>query len=684
MTYTSENIRNIAILGHQSCGKTSLVEALALAAGAIKEKGSVEKKTTISDYLAEEQIRQSSVSASIVPVEYHDHKVNLIDLPGNDDFVGEILSVTRLIKGAILVIDASSKVEVGTIKHWNILRKKNIPTIIYINKMDKENVNFEDIMTDIRTKLGKNAVAFTYPIGHDKGFDGFVNVVDMKARRYNGKECVDDEIHADKRAKVYELHNTICEAVASTNEELLEKFFDGEELTRQEIHAGLRQGVLGGELIPVIVGSALNNISVHTALDMLIDYLPSPADLKPYTVTTENGEVVERKTVDSEPFSAYVFKTIVDPYAGIINILKVNSGILKLGDDIYCPQTGKTEKVGALFTLFGKNQISVQEVHAGDICAITKLQGIRSSYTLCSPKNVVSYKPVKYPTAVIFKAISPKNKADEDKLSQVLQKMMTEDPTIEVKRNAETKQLLLGGAGNSHLQYILDKMKNTYKVDLSTEEPKIIYRESIKGSATGDGRYIKQSGGAGFYGVVQMKFEPDKESSFHEEIFGGAVPKNYFPAVEKGFFEALQQGLLAGFPVIGVKATLLDGKYHPVDSNEMAFKMAAILAFKDAYNKCQPIILEPIFKITINVSGDYIGDVLSDLNTKRGKIQNMNDLGGGDQEIVALVPEAEILNYATELKAITQSRGFFNREFYGYEEVPQYLRDKVIADNKLN
>ncbi len=685
MTYTSENIRNIAILGHQGCGKTSLVEALALAAGAIKEKGSVEKKTTISDYLAEEQTRQSSVSASIIPLEYHNHKVNLIDLPGNDDFVGEILSVTRLIKGAILVVDAASKVEVGTIKHWNILRKKNIPTIIYINKMDKENVNFEDIMQDIRTKLGKNAISFCYPIGHNQGFDGFVNVVDMKARRYNGKECVDDEIHPDKRAKVFELHNTICEAVASTNEELLEKFFDGGELTREEIHEGLREGVLAGDLYPVIVGSALNNISVHTALDMLIDYLPSPADLKPYQVTTDKGETVERKTLDTEPFSAYVFKTTVDPYAGIINILKVNSGILKLGDEVYCPQTGKTEKVSALFTLFGKTQTSIQEAHAGDICAITKLTGIRSSYTLCSPKSIVTYKPVKYPTAVIFKAISPKNKADEDKLSQVLQKMMTEDPTIEVKRNSETKQLLLGGAGNSHLQYILDKMKNTYKVDLLTEEPKIIYRESIKGSATGDGRYIKQSGGAGFYGVVQMKFEPTtEESSFHEEIFGGAVPKNYFPAVEKGFFEALQQGLLAGFPVIGVKATLLDGKYHPVDSNEMAFKMAAILAFKDAYLKCNPVILEPICKIIINVSSDYIGDVLSDLNTKRGKIQNMNDLGNGDQEIVALVPEAEIGNYATELKAITQSRGFFNREFYDYEEVPQYLKDKVIAENKLN
>lgn len=684
MTYTSENIRDVAILGHQGSGKTTLVEALAYAASAIKQKGEIEKKNTISDYLVEEQARQSSISASVVPLYYNDHKINLIDLPGNDDFVGEILSVTRLIKGAILVVDATSKVQVGTIKHWNILRKRNIPTIIYVNKMDKENVNFEEILEDIREKLGKNAVPFCYPIGHEQNFDGFVNVVDLKARRYNGVECVDDEIYPDKRAKVFELHNTICEAVASTNEELLEKFFAGEELTREEIHKGLREGVLNGELIPVLVGSAIKNISVHTTLNMLIDYLPSPADLKPYTVTTDKGETVERKTIDSEPFSAYVFKTIVDPYAGVINILKVNSGVLKLGDDIYCPQTGKTDKVSSLFIMMGKTQTPVQEVHAGDICAMTKLTGVKSSYTLCSPKNVVTYKPVKYPTAVIFKAISPKNKADEDKLSQVLQKMMTEDPTIEVKRNAETKQLLLGGSGASHLNYILEKMKNTYKVELLTEEPKVVYRESIKSSATGDGRYIKQSGGAGFYGVVQMRFEPADESSFHEEIFGGAVPKNYFPAVEKGFQEALNQGLLAGFPVIGVKATLLDGKYHPVDSNEMAFKMAAILAFKDAYMKCNPIILEPICKIKVNVSGEYIGDVLSDLNQKRAKILQMDDIGAGDQEITALVPEAEIINYATELKALTQSRAFFNREFYDYEEVPAFLKDKVIAENKLN
>ena len=511
MIYKSENIRDVLILGHQGSGKTSLVEALAYAANMTKQKGEVEKKNTISDYLVEEQLRLQSVSTSIVPVEFNNHKINLIDLPGNDDFVGEVLSVSRIVKGAILVIDAASKVQVGTIKHWNILRKRNIPTIIYVNKMDKDNVNFDALLEEIREKLGKNAVPFCYPLGHDDKFDGFANVVDLKARKYNGTCCEDAEIYPDKRAKVFELHNMICEAVATTNEELLEKFFNGEELTRAEIHQGLREGVLSGELTPVLVGSAIKNISVHTCLNMLIDYLPSPSDLNPFTVETPNGETKELKTIDTEPFSAYVFKTIVDPYAGVINILKVNSGVLKVGDDIYCPQTGKTDKVSSLFFLSGKTQTPTSEVHAGDICGLSKLTDVKSSYTLCSPKNIVTYKPVKYPTAVIFKAITPKNKADEDKLSQVLQKMMTEDMTIEVKRNSETKQLLLGGAGLSHLNYIIEKMRNTYKVELLLEEPKIVYRESITRVGTGDGKYVKQSGGAGFYGVVQMRFEPTDE-----------------------------------------------------------------------------------------------------------------------------------------------------------------------------
>lgn len=682
MKYASQNIRNIAILGHQSSGKTTLSEAIAFTGGVITAKGEIEKKNTLSDFQDQEKEKLSSISATLIPVEYKNNKLNFIDLPGNDDFIGEVLSVTKLIKGAILVIDAEKGVQVGTIKHWQMLRKKNIPTIIFLNKMDKENTHFDLLLENIQERLGKTAVPFTYPIGHEQHFDGFVNVVDLKARKYNGKECVDDIIYDDKKLKVFELHNMICEAVAQTSDELLDKFFNGEALTNDEIHDGLRKGVLNGELTPVLVGCASKNIGLHTLLNMCIDYMPNPSDLNPYVGLNDKGLKITRKTLEDEPFSAYVFKTIVDPYSGIISIFKINSGSIKIGDEIYCPQTKQTEKISTLFTLCGKTQTQIPVAYAGDIVATTKLSGVRNAMTLCDPKNIISYAEINYPTAVLFKAIVPKSKSDEDKLSSVLQKIMIEDPCIEVKRNVETKQLLLGGVGNSHLEYIIQKMKSLYKVDITTEPQKIVYRESIKATSTSEGRYIKQSGGSGYYGVVQMQFEPAEGNIFEEKVFGGAVPRNYFPAVEKGFNEACEKGLLAGYPVINIKATLLDGKYHAVDSNEMAFKMAAILAFKEAYLHCKPTLLEPIYKVTIKVTNDFIGDVLSDINTRRAKVLAMNEVEYQNQEITVLVPEVEIIDYANSLKAITQGSGFFNRIYYGYEEVPSHLQEKIILEQK--
>ena len=680
--YDSNKIRNIAIVGHQGSGKTTLVESLLFASGGIEKKGEVEKKNTVSDYLPDEQRRQSSVSTSVVPIYHKEHKINLIDIPGNDDFVTEMLGVARTIKGAVLVVDASTMVQVGTIKAWNNLRKRNIPTFIYVNKMDKEGVVFDDILEDIREKLGKNAVPLCFPIGHESNFDGFVNVVDLKARKYDGTKCVDAEIYEDKRMKVFELHNMINEAVAGTDDELLEKFFSGEPLTNDEIHRGLRIGVLNGELIPVLVGSATKNIGIHTMLDMFIDYLPSPNDLKPYIAVDLDGNEVTRKTENEEPLSAYVFKTIVDPYSGVINLVKINSGVLKVGEDVYI-SNGSTQRISNLYVMSGKNLQAVDQLNAGDIAALNHLENVESGMTLSDLKKPVIFKPVDYPTAVIHKAIEIKNKADENKIGVALSKIQLEDPSVEVKRNTETKQLLIGGLSASHLNYIVEKLVNTYKIPVGTDQPKVVYRESIKASATATGRYIKQSGGSGFYGVVEMKFEPAEESSFTEEIFGGSVPRNYFPAVEKGFFEALKQGQLAGFPVIGVKATLLDGKYHSVDSNEMAFKMAAILAFKEAYKSCKPIILEPIMMIKVNVESKYIGSIISDLNSRRARIQSIEELDHGMQELEALVPESEILDYATQLKSLTQASGFFNRTFYSYEEVPGNLKDKVIEKNKL-
>ena len=670
-------VRNVVVLGHQGSGKTSLVEAFASVA-LNRAKGSVEKGTTISDYLPEEKEKLSSVRLSVVPIEYNGCKLNLIDVPGNDDFIGEAIAAIGVVKGAILVLDAQTKVEVETVKHWNMLRKKNIPTLIYVNKMDKEFVNFEDVLADIRAKLGKNAIPFCYPMGHDNSFDGFINVVNLTARQYNGKECVDAEIYEDKRLKVFELHNTVVEAVAETSEDLLEKFFAGETLTNEEIHRGVRAGVLNGELIPVLVGSALKGITIHTALSMMIDYLPSPSDLNPIEGVDDKGNAVCVKTLDEEAFSAFVFKTTVDSFSGTTSIFKVNSGVLKSGSTVFIPNLNKTVALNQIFTLQGAKQTQVQELHAGDIGCVNKVDGLETSMTLCDPKKIIKYKPIEFPTAVYFKALVTANKNDDDKLGTTLQKIMLEDKSIEVKRNYETNQLLIGSLGLGHLNFILERMKNSYKLNVSVEDIKVVYRETIKQSAIGDGRYIKQSGGSGFYGVVQMEFKPAKENMFTEEVFGGAVPKNYFPAVEKGFNEACEKGLLSGFPVIGVHAILKDGKYHDVDSNEVSFKNAAILAFKDAYMKCKPVILEPIIEIVVTVSPDYTGAVLSDLNSRRAKIVGMDVNSAKNQKITALVPESEILEYVNDLKSMTQGSGYFNRTFSGYEEAPQYIQEKIL------
>ena len=671
------DIRNVVVLGHQGSGKTTLVESFQ-AVALNRQKGSVEKGTTVSDYLPEEKDKLSSVRLSVVPVEYNGCKINLIDVPGNDDFIGEAIAAIGVVKGAILVLDAQAKVEVETVKHWNMLRKKNIPTLIYVNKMDKDSINFEDVLEDIRTKLGKNAIPFCYPMGHDNSFDGFINVVTLKARKYNGKECEDAPIYDDKKQKVFELHNTMVEAVAETSEELMDKFFSGEALTNEEIQSGLRTGVLNGELIPVLVGSALKDITIHTALSMMIDYLPSPSDLKPINANDENLNPVVIKTLNEEPFSAFVFKTTVDSFSGVTSIFKVNSGILKQGDTVYIPNLKKNIVLNQIFTLFGSKQNPVSELKAGDIGCVNKVDGLETSMTLCDPKNKVIYKEIEFPTAVYFKGLVTANKNDDDKLGTTLQKMMLEDKSIEIKRNYETNQLLIGSLGLGHLNFILERMKNSYKLNVTTEDTKVVYRETIKQSAIGDGRYIKQSGGSGFYGVVQMEFKPAEENQFSEEVFGGAVPKNYFPAVEKGFNEACEKGLLAGFPVIGVHAILKDGKYHDVDSNELAFKNAAILAFKDAYMKCKPVILEPIIKIVVTVHPDDTGTILSDLNTRRAKIMGMDVNTAKEQKITALVPESEILEYVNDLKSMTQGAGYFNRAFNGYEEAPAYVQEKIL------
>ncbi|HHT66968.1 MAG TPA: elongation factor G [Erysipelotrichaceae bacterium] len=677
--FDANKIRNIVFLGHQSAGKTSLLESLYFVSGGTKNKGEVEKKNTVSDYTVEEQKRGASLQTAVVPIYKDDYKINIIDVPGNDDFVSEYLGALAVVDGAVLVIDASTGVQVGTIKHYNALRRKGIPTIIFANKMDKEGVDTEAVLVAIKEQLHKEAVCFAYPHGNGDSFNGYVDLVKNVYIAADGKV---GDIPSDLSNKAEELHNVLLEEVAKTDDVLLEKFFGGEQFTNEEIIKALKKGVSKSEFIPIFFGNVLKNIGVDTLLGALINFLPSPVEAGSKKGLDESNKETVRQISEDETVSAYVFKTLVDPYSGVINLVKVVSGVLRTGEDVAVDNNG-SQRVSMLNSVSGKTLSSTTELGVGDIGAITRLDGVSSGMTLSSPKNKIVYPAVGYPAAVIFKAISVANKNDESKIGPSLSKIQLEDPCVEVKRNNETRQLLLGGVSDSHINYVIEKLKNNYKIEVSSEPMKVVYRESIKATAEGDGRYVKQSGGSGFYGVVKMRFEPAEENVFAEEVFGGAVPKNYFPAVEKGFFEVLNTGLLAGFPVIGVKGVLVDGKYHPVDSNEQAFRMAGILAFKDAYMKCKPIILEPIMRVHVIVPSQYTGDVMSDLNTRRARIQNMEE-HEGMQDIEALVPEAEIVDYVTQLKSITQASGNFTREFVSYEEVPEYLKEKVIRENRID
>lgn len=681
--YLTKNIRNIAVLGHQGSGKTTLSEALLFASKAIDKKGEVERKNTVSDYLVEEQNKLSSLSMSVIPVEWNEYKLNFLDLPGNDEFVGDLNQALDVVKGAVIVIDASKGIEVGTERVWLEIGKRHIPTVIYVNKMDKENIKFEKILEDIREKFGKKAVPFCWPIGKEENFEGFVNVVEMKARIYDGVESKDAEIWDEKKPKVDELREMIMESVAETSEELLELYLSGEEIPEETIKQALRQGIMQGELTPVVVGSATKTVGVRTLMNMLIDYLPAPNELQALTgKNAKTDETITRKTDDAEPFSAYVFKTTVDPFMGTVNIIKINSGTLKPGAEVVVSNKGENKKLSNVYAVRGKTQIPQEIFHAGDIAAIAKADGVETGDSLADPKSPIIYGPVPNVTPVIYIAVHPKNKNDEDKISGALQRLNLEDPTFEIRRNKETAQLLLGGQGMTHLSYILDRMKTMFKVDVDIEDQKIVYRETIKKRVEAEGKHKKQSGGAGQFGHVWIRFEPSKEIfEFAEDVFGGSVPKNYFPAVEKGLVEAFESGVLAGFPVINVKATLYDGSYHPVDSNEISFKLAAGLAFKEACRTAQPTILEPIVKVDVVVKDQYVGDVMGDMNKRRGRVLGM-DQTEGFQIINAEVPEAEIVKYAIDLKAMTQGSGSFTREFLRYEEVPAHLIDKIVETYK--
>jgi len=680
--FTTENIRNISLLGHRGSGKTTLVESILYVKDYIKRKGDVENGTTVSDFDKEEIRRVFSINTSLIPVEHNDVKLNFLDTPGYFDFVGEVVSALRVSASAVLVLDATAGVEVGTEKAWKLLEERKLPRIIFVNKMDKGYVNYPKLLNELKEKFGKKIAPFCIPIGEKDEFKGFVNVVDMIGRVFDGKECVDTPIPAD--IDVSEVRNLLFEAIAETDEALMDKYFAGEEFTKEEIVKGLHKGVVNGDIVPVMVGSAQQNIGIHTLLNYLELYMPCPTELFSGQRIGEDPTTQQEKIVkisSENPFSAIVFKTLVDPFIGKISFFKVNSGTIKKETEVFNPKKNKKERIAQILTMQGNKQIELDELCAGDIGATTKLQFTQTGDTLCDKNFPVVFNKIRFPKPNIYSGVLPADKNDDEKLSTAIQRVMEEDPTFVMSRNYETKQLLIGGQGEKHLYIILCKIKNKFGVHAELEDVVVSYRETILGKAEVQGKHKKQSGGAGQFGDVFIRFEhSDEEFEFVDEIKGGVVPKNYIPAVEKGLIEAKEKGVLAGYPTINFKATLYDGSYHPVDSNDLSFKLAAILAFKAGMEKAKPVLLEPVVRMKITIPEEYMGDVMGDLNKRRGRVLGMDHTETGEQLLLAEVPEAEILKYSIDLRALTQGRGEFEYEFVRYEEVPENISKRIVEE----
>ncbi len=685
--YTTDKIRNIGIIGHGGEGKTTLTEAMLFNAGAIERFGRVEDGTATTDYDPEEIKRQISISAAMAPLERSDHKLNVIDIPGYFDFIGEMVSSLRVVDGAVVVLSAVSGVNVGAEKAWDYCEENNIPKVIFINQMDRENANFIKVLNELKELYGTSIAPFQVPITAEGQYTGFVDVISMTGWDFGGKKLMQIPVPTHMEDEVAPIRTMLVEAAAETSEALMEKYFEGEELTTEEIHNAVRKGVVSGEIVPVLCGSAVNNQGVKALMDIIIGYLPSPLD-RPVAVGVhpETDEALQRSLDPSAPFSALVFKTVVDPFVGKLSLFKVMSGTLSSGSGLYNANKEKNEKVGSIYILRGKKQVTVDKATTGDIAAVAKLQHTVTGDTLCDPGHPIRFEGIHFPQPSISLAIESQKEGEEDKVFSGLHRLTEEDPTFTVEKNIETGQMLISGVGEMHIETIGKRLQNKFSVGAVFKDPKVPYRETIRKSVKVEGKHKKQSGGHGQFGHVWIEFQPlstmEQEFEFVDKVVGGVVPRQYIPAVEKGLREALPKGVLAGYPMVGLQATLYDGSYHSVDSSEMAFKVAAHQAFKKL-EQAGLVLLEPIMKTEVVVPDEYMGDIIGDLNRRRGRILGMTPVGTGLQQVEAEVPQAEMVKYATDLRSMTHARGAFNLTFLRYEEVPGNISAKIVEQAKL-
>ena len=682
--YRTDEIRNVVLLGHGGSGKTSLAEAMAYVSGATSRMGKIADGNTISDFDKEEQKREFSISTSLVPVEWEKAKINILDTPGYFDFVGEVEEAVSAADAAVIVVSGKAGVEVGTEKAWELCDKYKLPRMVYVTEMDVDDASFRQVVQDLTERYGKVIAPHFQPIRENEKLVGYVNVIKNAARRYTGvgqrEECEIPE-YCKPNLEIY--RDKLLEAVAETSEAFMERYFEGDEFSVEEIRSAMRTEVMDGDIVPVAMGSNIQAQGVANLLSDIVRFFPSPDSRSCAGINRKTNEIFEGNYDFAKAKSAYVFKTMVDPFIGKYSFVKVCSGVLKGDDTLYNGDSDAEAKLGKIYTMVGNKPTEVSELFAGDIGAIAKLANTKTGDTLSTKNTPVMYGKTEYSKPYTYMKYVCNNKGDEDKVSQALQKMMAEDVTLKTVNDSENRQTLLYGMGDQHLEITASKLAARYKCEIRLETPKVAFRETIKKKSDVDSKYKKQSGGHGQYGHVKMRFEAsgDLETPyvFEEEVVGGAVPKNYFPAVEKGLQEAVVKGPLAGYPVVGVKAVLYDGSYHPVDSSEMAFKTATVQAFKKGFMEASPVLLEPIASLTVTIPDDYTGDIMGDLNKRRGRVLGMNPISGGKQEIVADIPMTGLFGYCTVLRSMTGGRGVYSYEFARYEQAPSDVQEAEIA-----